>query len=79
MEECAPFDFLRSWALIVPYLCFRFHIFDRPIWEEYVFQVEGGLHLLQSCLHAKQNGLPPIIRDIHPSFESLALTSSPRL
>jgi len=24
----------------------RFRIFDRPILEEYVYQVEGGLHLL---------------------------------
>jgi len=50
MEECAPFAFIGSWALVVPYLCFRFHIFDRPILEKYVSQVEGGLHLLQSCL-----------------------------
>jgi len=28
------------------YLGFRFRIFDRPILEKYVFQVEGGPHLL---------------------------------
>ncbi len=28
------------------YLCFRFRIFDRPVLEEHVFQVEGGPHLL---------------------------------
>ncbi len=42
--------FLRSWALVPPYLCSRFYIFDRPILEEYVSQVEGGPHLFQSCL-----------------------------
>jgi hypothetical protein len=36
MEYCAPFVFLRSWALVAPYLYFKFHIFDRPILEEYV-------------------------------------------
>jgi len=35
---------------VASYLCSKFHIFDRPILEEYVFQVEGGPHLLQSCL-----------------------------
>jgi hypothetical protein len=42
---------------VVPYLCFRFHIFDKPILEEYVSQVEGGPHLFQSCLHATRNGI----------------------
>jgi hypothetical protein len=45
MEDCAPFIFIRSWVLVAPYLCFRFHIFDRRILEEYVFQVKGGPHL----------------------------------
>jgi hypothetical protein len=27
---------------VVLYLCYRFHIFDRFILEEYVSQVEGG-------------------------------------
>jgi hypothetical protein len=46
MEDCAPSAFLGSWGLVVPYLCFRFRIFDTPVLEEYVSQVEGGPHLL---------------------------------
>jgi len=46
MEDCAPSIFLGNWALMVPYLCFKFHIFNRPILEEYVSQVERGPHLL---------------------------------
>jgi len=37
MEDCVPFAFLGNWAFVVLYLCFRFHIFDRPISEEYVY------------------------------------------
>jgi hypothetical protein len=33
MEDYVPFAFLGSWALVVPYLCFKFHIFDRFILE----------------------------------------------
>jgi hypothetical protein len=46
MEDCAASTFLRSWVLVASYLCSRFHIFDRPILEEYVSQVERGPHLL---------------------------------
>jgi hypothetical protein len=42
MEDCAPFTFLGSWALVVSYLCFKFHISDTSISQEYVFQVEGA-------------------------------------
>jgi hypothetical protein len=52
MEDCAPFVFLTNWALVVPYLCSRFHIFKKHVLEEYVSQVEGCSHLLQSCLCA---------------------------
>jgi hypothetical protein len=45
MEDCAPFVFLKSWVLVAPYLCLRFHIFDKPILDEYVSQVEKGPHL----------------------------------
>jgi hypothetical protein len=45
MEDYAPSTFLGSWVLAVPYLCFRFCIFYRPILEEYVSQVEEGPHL----------------------------------
>jgi hypothetical protein len=47
MENCAPFAFIRNWVLVVPYLCSRFHIFDRLVLEEYVSQIGGGAtHLL---------------------------------
>jgi hypothetical protein len=52
MEDCAPSTFLGNWALVVPYVCFKFHIFNKPILEEYGFQLEGGPHLLQLCLCA---------------------------
>ncbi len=71
MEDYVPFALLGSWALVAPYLCFKFRIFDKPILEKYVSQVEGGPHLFQSCLCATQNDLPLIIREMHPSFESL--------
>ncbi len=45
MEDYAPSAFLGSWVLVVSYLCYRFHIFDKPILEDYVSQVEEGLHL----------------------------------
>jgi hypothetical protein len=46
MEDCAPFIFLKSWALVVLNLCFRFRIFYKLILKAYVFHVEGGPHLL---------------------------------
>ncbi len=58
---------------MVLYLCFRFCIFNRPILEEYVFLVEGGPHLLQSCLHAVRDGCPPTAMEMHLSFESLVV------
>jgi hypothetical protein len=42
MDNYAPSTFLGVWVLVVPYLCSRFHIFDRPILEKYVFQVKGA-------------------------------------
>jgi len=39
MVDYAPFTFLGNWALVVLYLRSRFHIFDKPISEEYVSQV----------------------------------------
>jgi hypothetical protein len=35
MEDCAPSIFLRSWVLVVLYLCSRFRIFYRFILKEY--------------------------------------------
>jgi hypothetical protein len=46
MEDCAPYVCIGSWALMVPYLCSTFCIFNRPVLEEYVFQVESGPYLL---------------------------------
>jgi hypothetical protein len=36
MEDYAPSVFLRNWTLVVLYLCSKFHIFSKPILEEYV-------------------------------------------
>jgi succinate dehydrogenase hydrophobic anchor subunit len=36
----------------------------------------GGAHLLQSCLHAMQDGLPSVVREMHPSFKSLTITNA---
>ncbi len=79
MEDCAPSIFLRNWALVAPYFYFRFCIFDKPVLEEYVSQVEGGPHLLKSCLHATWNGFPPATKEMHPSFESLTIINAPSL
>ncbi len=46
MEDCAPFAFLRGWALVASYLCYRFCIFDKFVLEDYFFWVEGGPQLL---------------------------------
>jgi hypothetical protein len=62
--------------MVAPYFCSSFHIFDRPILEEYVSQVEGGPHLLQSCLHPTWNVFPPATKKMHPSFESLIVTNA---
>jgi hypothetical protein len=77
MEDCAPFGFLRSWGLVTLYLWCRFRIFNRPILDKYVFQVEGDPHLLQSCLRVTRYGLPPTTKEMHLSFESLVVTDTP--
>jgi hypothetical protein len=79
MEDCALFAFLGSWALVGLYLCSKFHIFDKPILEEYIFQVEGGPHLFQSCLDATYDSLPFATKNINPSFESLTIIDNPSL
>jgi hypothetical protein len=77
MENYALSAFLTSWALIASYLCSRFCIFDRPILEEYISQkVKRGPHLHRSCLHVTQNGLPHVAKEMHLSFESLAITNA---
>jgi hypothetical protein len=46
MEDCAPTYLSRELVLVAPYLCFRFCIFNKPVLEEYLSQVDGGSHLL---------------------------------
>jgi hypothetical protein len=79
MEDCAPSTFLGSWALVAPYLWTRFRIFNRPVLEEYVFWIKGGLHLFHSCLHVVWNGLPPIAKELDLSFESVTIIRAPSL
>jgi hypothetical protein len=45
----------------------------------YVFKVEGGPHLLQSCLCVIRNSLPSEARKMHLSFESLVIIGAPSL
>jgi len=61
------------------YLCFKFGFFGKPILEEYVFQVEGGSHLLQSSLCVVRNGFFPVAKEMHPSFANLANFDIPGL
>ncbi len=68
MEDCAPSIFLKSWALVASYLCFKFRIFNQSILEKYVFQVEEGPYLLQSCLCVAQDDLPLAARKMHLFF-----------
>jgi len=42
MEDCVQSTFLGNWVLVAPYLCSKFHIFNRPILEKYVFHIERG-------------------------------------
>jgi len=39
MEDCILSTFIGSWALVAPYLCFKFYIFYILVLEEYVSQV----------------------------------------
>jgi hypothetical protein len=68
MEDCAPFTFLGSWVLVILYLYSRFHIFNKPVLEKYVFQVEGGPHLFKSCLRATWYNLLLATRDMYFFF-----------
>ncbi len=58
------------------YLCSGFCILYILVLEKYVFQVEGGPHLLKSFLHVTQDDLPLAARDMHLSFESLVITNT---
>jgi hypothetical protein len=56
------------------YLCFKFCIFDRPILEENVSQIEGAplVSVIPTC---STKCLPPGLSEMHP-FESLAIISA---
>ncbi len=71
-----PIYFFRELGSSGSLFVFKFHIFDKPILEEYVSQVEGGSHLLQSCLCVTQNDLLLLTKEMHPSFESLVITGT---
>jgi len=80
MENCAPTIFLKSLALVAPYLCFKFGIFNSPFWKNMFFQVEKGPYLIQSCLGAIWNSLNPlVIKKMHLSFEILTIIDTPNL
>ncbi len=64
---------------MAPYLWYRFCIFNKHVLEEYVYQVERGPHFLQLCLCAIHNSFHPAIKKMYPSFENLAITSTPSL
>jgi hypothetical protein len=61
--------------MMAPYLCSRFYIFNIFVLEEYVLKLEGGTHLLQSCLPAMQDDLLLTTKEMHPSLKSLAITN----
>ncbi len=65
-----------GWVLVVLFLCTNFRIFDRFVVEEYIFHVDRGPHLFQSCLCVARDDFLPIVRDMHFSFESLAITGT---
>ncbi len=52
MEDCAPFAFIRNWAMVAPYLCSRFRIFDKPVLKEYVSHVERA-HICFSYVYVQ--------------------------
>jgi len=76
MEICAPFVFLGNWALVVPYLCSKFHIFNRLFWKNMFFRSRGPTPF-QSCFHAIQYIFPPIAKEMYLYFESLTIINTP--
>jgi hypothetical protein len=60
-------------------MCSKFRIFDRFILEEYVFEVDGGPHFLQSYFHVAQDNVPPAVKEMHLFFESLVSIDAPGL
>jgi hypothetical protein len=75
MKVFASIVFLRRWALMALYLCFKFLIFDKLVLEEDVFQIEGSplVSIIFTCC---MKCLPFGLSEMHPSFENLAIIST---
>ncbi len=67
MKVCASIAFLRRWALMALYLCFRFCIFNRPSLENDVSQVEGA-PLVSIILTWSTKCLPLGLNEMHIFF-----------
>jgi hypothetical protein len=72
MEDYAPSIFLGSWALVVLYLCFRFHIFNKLNLKSMSFKLRGGPHLF----HVVWDNFPLATRKMHLSFENLTIINT---
>jgi len=79
MEDYAPFFFkgVGPWWLCICVLGFIFSIYT--FWRITFLRLKWAPHLLQSCLHAAQDGFPPATKDMHLSFECLTITRTPSL
>ncbi len=73
MEDYASFAFLGSCILVASYLCFKFHISDKLILEEYDFQVEGGPTLVSIMFTCNARWPSSYSQGDAPFFESLAV------
>ncbi len=61
------------------YLCLSFMFLIDLFWRNMFIRLKGDPHLLQSCLCVARNGFLPIVREMHPYFESLTIISTPSL
>jgi hypothetical protein len=74
MEDCAPFAFLGSWALVAPYLCPSFVSLIDPFWRSMFIRLRGAhTSFCHAFLH---DNLPIATKEIHPSFESLVIINA---
>jgi hypothetical protein len=69
-----PIYFFRELGFGGSTFVLYFSYFDRPILEEYVSQIEA--HLFHFCLRVAQDGLPSTTKDMHLSFENMAVTNA---
>jgi hypothetical protein len=69
------FAFLKSWVWWLCICVLGFIFLIDPFWKN-MFLMLKGPHLLQSCLHVTRNGLPLAAREMHLSFESLAVIAT---